>query len=140
MCVSIRTVRVALSIAFVALSGAVACSDEPAADDARACVDASEATADVGASTGGTAIAIAARDDRFDPNCVVVPGDTAVSLIVRNAGRHPHDLTLPNGSAVSVDAGQVAYLETRVTGDSLRFVCTIHPGMGGELGRAPSAT
>ena len=93
------------------------------------CVPAVEARADVdGASV---AVAIAARDDRFEPRCVELPAGHA-TLVVRNEGRHPHNLTLPNGDSIAIDAGQVAFLETTVDAD-LRYTCTIHPGMDGEL-------
>ena len=56
-----------------------------------------------------------------------------MTLVVRNAGGHPHDLTLPDGGHVSVDAGQVGFLTTTVGRNGVEFVCTIHPGMAGEL-------
>jgi plastocyanin len=102
-------------------------------------VPADKAAADLGGSTSGIAIAIAiaARDDWFEPSCVDVPSDATVTLVVRNAGRHPHNLTLADGAAVAVDAGQVAFLNTAISGDAVPFVCTIHPGMEGELRPVP---
>ena len=79
------------------------------------------------------AIAVAAVDDRFEPACVVLDQPGPLSIVVRNDGRHPHNLTMAEGPRVSVDAGQVAILETEVNADGARYTCTIHPGMDGEL-------
>jgi plastocyanin len=84
----------------------------------------------------GDAVAIAARDDRFDPPCVVVGVGRTVTLVVRNDGRHPHNLVLDagDGSArVAVDAGQVGFVEARIGDRDVDFRCTIHPGMEGVL-------
>jgi plastocyanin len=78
-------------------------------------------------------IAIAAVDDRFDPPCVALDEPGPVSIVVRNDGRHPHNFTLPKGPRASVDAGQVAILETVVDAGGVRYTCTIHPGMDGQL-------
>ena len=77
--------------------------------------------------------AIAARDDRFDPPCIELDRPGTITLVVRNAGRHPHDLTLPGGTHVSVDAGQVGFLDVVIGPSGVDFVCTIHPGMEGEI-------
>ena len=78
-------------------------------------------------------IAVAARDDRFDPSCIELDAPGNVTLVVRNAGGHPHDLTLPRGDHVSVDAGQVGFLDVAIGIDGTTFVCTIHSGMDGEI-------
>lgn len=84
---------------------------------------------------GGARVAIAldAADDRFEPRCIVVAEGGEATLVVRNSGRHPHNLTLPDGQRVGVDAGQVAFLNAPLDQLPLRFVCTIHPRMEGEI-------
>ena len=93
---------------------------------------ADDVAADIGNAVAGTAIAIAAVDDRFEPGCVEVERGP-MTILVRNDGRHPHNLTLPDGDSVAVDAGQVGILDIVVADDGLRYTCTIHPGMDGEL-------
>ena len=93
---------------------------------------AADVAADGGSHVDGTAIAVAAADDRFEPSCIEVERG-AVTIVVRNEGRHPHNLTLPDGASVAVDAGQVAFLDVAVPDEGIRYTCTIHPGMDGEL-------
>ena len=78
-------------------------------------------------------LAIAARDDRFDPSCIELDHPGTITLVLRNAGGHPHDLTLPGGEHVSVDAGQVGFLEVAIGPAGVTFACTIHAGMEGEI-------
>ena len=90
------------------------------------------------APSDGTRIAIAleAADDHFMPRCIEVSPGGDATFVVRNTGRHPHNVTLPDDARVSVDAGQTAFLSVPLDDLPLRFVCTIHPGMEGEI-RAP---
>lgn len=90
------------------------------------------------APTGSDRIALAleASDDEFTPRCIVVSPGGHATLVVRNTGRHPHNVTLPDGQRASVDAGQVAFLSVSLGELPVRYVCTIHPGMEGEI-RAP---
>jgi plastocyanin len=118
------------TIALLAAAGCGGTSDQPST---QRCVAATDVTADLPAEPGGTAIAVAAADDRFEPACVEIAGPGALRLVVRNDGGHPHNLTLPDGSSIAVDAGQVAILDTTVAAGRLQFTCTIHPGMDGEL-------
>lgn len=116
----------------IALLLLVGCGGEDAPPPDQACAAAGDVTAAVGTSAVATAVAIAAVDDRFEPRCIEVePGQ--LTIVVRNDGRHPHNLALPDGASVAVDAGQVAILEATVPDAGLRYTCTIHPGMDGEL-------
>ena len=109
-----------------------ACGGEDGSDGARPDVGCQRATSlPVESVDGG--IAVAARDDRFDPSCIELHEPGNVTLVVRNAGGHPHDLTLPGGEHVSVDAGQVGFLQVAIGPNGITFVCTIHPGMEGEI-------
>ena len=116
------------AFAVVAAAGCGAGPERSAAP----CVAAADVVADSGLGATGTAIAMAAVDDRFEPGCIEVERGL-VTIVVRNEGRHPHNLTMPDGASVSVDAGQVALLDTAVTAGGVRYTCTIHPGMDGEL-------
>jgi plastocyanin len=100
---------------------------------ASRCVPAEEVAADIGAPAGSPAIALATVDDRFDPRCVAIAEPGPATLVVRNDGRHSHNLTVDDARRVSVDAGQVAILEVDVTATGLHYVCTIHPGMEGDV-------
>jgi plastocyanin len=105
-------------------------------DEARhasACVAAAETAADLGQEVTGVSVAIAALDDRFEPACIEVDQPGRLNIVVRNDGRHPHNLTVDEGSAAAVDAGQVAILGIQVSDAGVRYVCTIHPGMVGEI-------
>ena len=128
-----RTGYLSTILLVLVTAGCGAGSGDGAERAVRACVAASDVTADIGPAAAGNAIAIAAVDDRFDPACVELAEAGPVTLVVRNDGRHPHNLTLPDGGAVSVDAGQVAILATTVPAGGVRYTCTIHPGMDGEL-------
>ena len=122
------------AIYFSAFTLLAAAGCGPSADDRSAapCVNGTDVVAAGELGRAGTAIAVAAVDDRFEPGCVEVERGP-VTIVVRNEGRHPHNLTMPDGASVSVDAGQVAFLDTSVTAGRVRYTCTIHPGMDGEL-------
>jgi len=78
-------------------------------------------------------IAIAARDDRFEPICIETSA-ARVTIVLRNAGSHPHNLRLEGGRHVSVDAGQVGVLaDVNVQTGGTTFVCTLHSGMSGTI-------
>jgi len=98
------------------------------------CTPVGDAVAAVGPSaTADAPISIAALDDVFAPACVEVRAGDVITIVVRNAGAHPHNLTLPDDTAVSVDAGQVAFINASIGATGLRFVCTLHEQMTGEL-------
>lgn len=109
-----------------------ACGGEVGSDAARPDTGC-QAAASLAVESVDGGLGIAARDDRFDPSCIELGEPSTVTLVVRNAGGHPHDLTLSGGEHVSVDAGQVGFLDVVVGPDGLRFVCTIHPGMDGTI-------
>lgn len=112
--------------------GLAACGGSSASTDDATCVDAATLAAD--GIRGG--LAVAARDDRFDPACITTDA-SQVTIVLRNEGGHPHNLQLDDGRRISVDAGQVAVLDdVEVTVGGTTFVCTLHPGMTGELVRA----
>jgi plastocyanin len=112
----------------------VGCHKSGEVAETPACVAAEDLrapTPPVGAAV--VAIAVDAADDHFEPGCIVVAEGGEGTLVVRNSGRHPHNLTLPGGLRVGVDSGQVAFLNVPLTDLPQRFVCTIHPGMEGEI-------
>jgi len=113
--------------------GACAGDDEEVA--VAACVSASSVAATVPpeAARGRPAVAIAARDDHFVPECVETAGPGEMLVVLRNEGRHPHNLTVPGAGSVSVDGGQAAVMVVVVGREGLRYVCTIHPGMEGRI-------
>lgn len=118
-----------LCLSSISVVGSASCADRGDPPSAG-CAAEADVVADVGGAARG--IALAAVDDRFEPSCVELePG--VVMLVVRNDGRHPHNIRLPDGTGIAVDAGQVALLEATVGSGGLRYACTIHAGMEGEL-------
>lgn len=110
---------------------ATGCGGGSASVDHAACVDAATLAAE-GIANG---LAVAARDDRFDPVCVTT-SKSQVTIVLRNEGGHPHNLQLEDGRRISVDAGQVAVLDdVDIPAGGVTYVCTLHPGMTGELVR-----
>ncbi len=99
------------------------------------CVSAPSVTAAVAADAaqGRPAVAIAAHDDRFAPECIQTAAAGELLVVLRNEGDHPHNLTVPGGRSIGVDAGQVALMVVPVGPDGIRYVCTIHPGMNGHI-------
>lgn len=114
-----------------ALTVAAGCGGDAMARRDVPCTPAEDLHVDLGAG-GGTAIVIAADDDTFLPACIELPAPGAVTLVVRNDGRHPHNATIGD-EGVAVDAAQVAFLEADVPRGGVELVCTIHPGMTGEI-------
>lgn len=117
------------------LFGALAsCAKSDDSGEARGCVAAEELVSPVEPSgESRIAIALEAADDRFVPRCIELSPGGEATFVVRNSGNHPHNVTLPDDERVSVDAGQVAFLPVALDDLPLRFVCTIHPGMEGEI-------
>ena len=115
------------------LIAAAACGGGASTPAATSCVRSSAVSADVRRSDATTAVAIAARDDRFEPDCIELDAPGPVTIVLRNEGRHPHNLILSARDRVAVDAGQVAILEAVVESTGMQFTCTIHPGMDGEI-------
>lgn len=126
--ISIRRVGVALSTIGMVIAAAGCGRARPATTTAA---ERAAAACVVARQTGPTPIV--ARDDHFDPRCVVARAGSTVRLVVRNAGHHPHNLTLADSADthVAVDAGQVAFLTARVGAVDVPFSCTIHRGMRG---------
>ena len=130
MSVRIRTTWARLLSTTAALVAA-GCGAGDAATPGAGCTPAEDVTVHLG-TDGGTAIAVAAADDRFVPSCIELPAPGDVTLVVRNDGRHPHNATIGD-AGVAVDAAQVAFLETEVAAGGAELVCTIHPGMTAQL-------
>lgn len=117
----------------VLLIAAGCAGGDQGARGSASCVNARHAAADIGSTSTRTTLAIATHDDRFEPACIELDAVGPVTLVVRNIGRHPHNLTLEEGPSVSVDAGQVGLLELDIGDGRTPYVCTIHPGMDGEI-------
>lgn len=115
------------------LIGAGCGGGDEGARGSAACVNARDAAADIGSTSTGATLALVTQDDRFEPACIELDAAGPVTLVVRNDGRHPHDLTFDEGRRVSVDAGQVGLLELDIRDGRTPYVCTIHPGMDGEI-------
>lgn len=124
-----------MRIAFLSIALLATASCATSTDGVRTtgCPPANDFAADTNGPGRGNTIAIAAIDDRFDPGCVELGSPGNVRLVVRNDGRHPHNLSVGDAHRVSLDAGQVGILDVDVPTGGLRYVCTIHPGMEGEL-------
>ena len=121
--------RLLASLAFLLVASCA--TNSPA--DPSACLEPNVGATGQSLGLETAALLIRAHDNYFDPSCTDVPASTELTLVVTNDGRYPHDLTLRDGEGVRVDGGQTAFLVVSTGAGQVRFTCTIHPGMNGEL-------
>ena len=102
-----------------------------------ACAGAPERSAEVTlGSAGGPASKLQAGDNVFSPEELEVGEGETVSVEVTNKGRIPHDFTIQelDLSTGVLQPGDVATATFTVpSGGDIRFECTLHRGMEGEL-------
>jgi len=83
----------------------------------------------------GDAMKIEAGDNFFKPGSLALaPGET-VTVEVRNSGKRPHDWTSDElgVSTGVISPGEVFHATFTVPGSKIKYVCTLHSGMDGEI-------
>jgi plastocyanin len=96
------------------------------------------AAADRGGSPAALTIESAVGRRAFVPSSARVAAGSAVRVLFRNRSDEAHNLTflapLEVGTDTIVESGREQLVELAAPArGSYRFVCTIHPGMGGVL-------
>ena len=74
----------------------------------------------------------------FEPTSITAPPNAAIALTFNNQSTLPHNLTFQDGitaaTSPNLEGGQSETIEFTTPGPgTYTYVCTIHPGMQGEL-------
>jgi plastocyanin len=124
------------AIALIVVLAACSSPSAPSASEAQATTipsgPANSRTVEISVATdAGGALA-------FDPSQISVPAGAMVRLTFTNKATLPHNLTFGEpikvATATVVDPGASQTIEFRAPGEGkYTFVCTLHPGMKGDL-------
>lgn len=107
-------------------------------DDGATATDAPEAvTAEQGAGGQTVTVDSASDPNRFIPERVQIAAGGDVTLTFTNSGSSPHDLVVEDvdGARTEIISGgeeETVTFPVPAAG-TYSFVCTVHPGMDGEL-------
>lgn len=101
-----------------------------------ACGGASPASGDVRMGEGDAdAVKVVASDNDFEPATLELDAGAEVTVEVRNDGEAAHNFVISEVdlSTGTIEAGQVSTATFTVPDEPVSYVCTFHPGMGGEI-------
>ncbi len=84
---------------------------------------------------GADAVKVVASDNDFAPATLELDAGAEVTVEVRNDGEAAHNFVISEVdlSTGTIEAGQVATATFTVPDEPVSYVCTFHPGMGGEI-------
>jgi nitrite reductase (NO-forming) len=100
------------------------------------CGGGTESSGDVHEGPGGPdAVDVAMQDLQFSPDSLDLSAGSTVEVELTNDGGQAHNFTIDDLdlSSGTIDPGKIVTVTFTVPDGTTQFVCTLHPGMDGQI-------